>query len=391
MERALRRNIRLLYVMRVIRPFLLVMPVLVPFFQSHGLDQTDIYLLESAYALTIVAFEVPSGYLADRFSRKRSVLLGVSFLVVGFAIWSGATSFGHFLIGQILLGLGFVSISGADSAMAYDSYLALGESERYVKFEGRSNGLSGVSEAVASILGGLLVLVSLRAPAQAQTAVYALLVPLALLLKEPPRARSSGVNPFKDVLRITRYALHGHKEVKWLIFYGAFIETVTRTIVFLTQPYFQMVGIPLSWFGVLWATQLLALGLFSFFAHAYERRIGQKRALVSFVVIGVLSYLVLGISPSIVVLPAILGFYFVRALNLPILYDSINSRVESNMRATVLSVKSLAHNLLYAGIGPFLGVLVDKWSVQVALLTSAGIYSILGIVVLSNMKRQKLV
>jgi hypothetical protein len=288
------------------------------------------------------------------------------------------------------LGLGFVCISGADSALAYDSLLALGAPARYLQFEGRSNGLGGVSEAVASVLGGLLVLISLRTPALAQAAVYTLLVPLTLLLTEPPRVRSAATSHVMGVLRITNYALRGHKEVKWLIIYGALLATMTRTIVMLTQPYFQLVGIPLGWFGTLWASQLLFMGVLSFCASAYERRIGKERALVSFVVICVLSYLVLGAVPSVIVLPAVLGFYFVRATSVPILYDKINSRVDSSMRATVLSVKSLAHNLLYAAVGPFLGMLVDRYSLQVALLVLAGAYGILSTAVMLGMRRWNL-
>ena len=49
------------------------MPIIVLFFQSHGLSLTEIMLLQSAYSLSLALFEIPSGYIADSFGRKNSI------------------------------------------------------------------------------------------------------------------------------------------------------------------------------------------------------------------------------------------------------------------------------------------------------------------------------
>ena len=375
----------------MVRAFLVAVPVLVPFFQENGLSQTQIYVLQSVYALTIVFFEIPSGYFADRFGRRRSMLLGAVLSTLGFVLYSLSYGFAAFLVAEIVFGVGYTFISGADVALAYDSLAAERSESRYLHFESRANSYSGISEAGASVLGGLLALISLRTPVVAMVAIYASLIPLTLLLTEPPRLKRAASNAFVDALRITRYALHGHREIKWLILYGAAMGTLTYTMVWITQPYYQLVGVPLGWFGALWAAQLFAMGIFSRGADRYERWLGKRQALASFVGIGVASYVLLGVAPFMATLPAILGFYFVRGVHMPILQNYVNELVESDIRATVLSVKNVAQKLLYAALGPVIGVVVDAHSLQTALLFSAAIYGCLGVIILVGMKRQRII
>ncbi|BBM87685.1 MFS transporter [Candidatus Uabimicrobium amorphum] len=383
--RDMQRNIYLIYIIRTIRTFLLLVPILVPFFQENGLTQTQIYLVQSIYAIVIVILEIPSGYFADYFGRKYSMLFGVTFSTIGCAIYSVAYGFAAILPGAITLGVAYSFISGADSALAYDSLLAMSEQKEYRKFEAYSYSLTGISEAVASILGGFLALISLRAPVYAQTIVYLSLIPLVILLKEPPRTKREIKNPFREILNISKYALIDHQEIRWLIFYSATLGTLTYTMVWLTQPYYQLLNIPLGWFGVLWAIQLGFMAIFARAANYYEMRMGKKNAFVSFTVIGVISYMVMGIVPSLITLPFILGFYFVRGVHTPIFQDYVNAIVSSEIRATVLSVKNLAQKLQYAILGPMIGVVVDMYSIQMALVFSGIIYGVMGGVTLWRM------
>ena len=390
MNKYMKRNIRLLYFFRIVRNFALFVPIIVPFFQENGLSQTQIYLLQSLFAITIVLLEVPSGYFADCIGRKQSILLGAVLSTIGFILYSISYGFLPLLFAEIVLGIGYSFISGADTALAYDSFATEGNEKGYLRFESRSSGYMGASEATASIIGGFLAVASLRTPIVAQAATYSLTIPLALLLTEPKRIKSATQHPWRNIMRITKYALHGHQEIKWLILYGAAMATLTHTMVWLTQPYYQLVGIPIAWFGVLWAAQLYIMSLFSHNADKYEKWLGKKRALISFPIIGCLSYVILGLLPSLAVLPMLLGFYFVRGVHIPILQDYVNAVVESDIRATVLSVKNLVQKLLYALLGPLIGVVVDAYSLQTALLFSAVLYGGLAVIVLFNMKRLKI-
>ena len=88
----LKRNINLLYAFSFCWLALVIIPVIVPFFASKGLSLADVFVLQSIFALSVVIFEVPSGYLADIIGRRRALILGSVFHGVGFTLLCFATS-----------------------------------------------------------------------------------------------------------------------------------------------------------------------------------------------------------------------------------------------------------------------------------------------------------
>ena len=73
---ALKRNIRVIYALAFFHAFMLIAPVLVPFFESKGLSIAEIFYLQAIFAGTIMLLEAPSGYLADKLGRRTVLLVG---------------------------------------------------------------------------------------------------------------------------------------------------------------------------------------------------------------------------------------------------------------------------------------------------------------------------
>src|SRR3989344_8824337 len=141
MDGLMKRNITLLQFFRVVRNFALFIPIIVPFYQENGLSQTEIYVLQSLFAMTIVLLEVPSGYFADCVGRKQSIFIGSVLSTLGFISYSVATGFFPLLFSEIILGIGYSFISGADIALAYDSFATEKNEKGYLRFQARCNGL----------------------------------------------------------------------------------------------------------------------------------------------------------------------------------------------------------------------------------------------------------
>ena len=120
---------------------MLYMPIVVPFYESNGLSMKDIMVLQGVYSVAIVILEVPSGYLADVIGRRKTLILGAVFGTFGFATYSFSYGFVGFLVAEIILGIGQSCISGADSAMLYDSLLEKGMEKKYTRYEGRITSL----------------------------------------------------------------------------------------------------------------------------------------------------------------------------------------------------------------------------------------------------------
>ena len=55
--------------------FMVIIPVIVPFFEGHGMDMEQIFILQAIFGISVVILEVPSGYVADIIGRKNSLII----------------------------------------------------------------------------------------------------------------------------------------------------------------------------------------------------------------------------------------------------------------------------------------------------------------------------
>lgn len=371
MEQSLKSNIVKLYLIKIAKWFMLFMPIVVLFYQENGLEMQDIFVLQSIYSVVIVVLEIPSGYLADVIGRKTTLIIGSIMGFCGFVIYSLSYSFWGFFMAEITMGIGTSLVSGADSAMLYDTLKAANQKEKYLRFEGKMVSLGNAAEAVAGILGGLLAEISLRTPFFAQTAVSFIGIPAAILLIEPIRQEKITKMNFKDILLIVKYSLYGNSHLKWNIIYSAVIGASTLTMAWFVQPYFKHVDLELSLFGVFWTLLNLSVAITSYIAYKVEYRLGQVKMIIFITLLLPLFYFILSQIHIIWGISILFLFYLMRGLATPVLKDYINRLTESNTRATVLSVRNFMIRLLFAAIGPFLGWYTDHYSLSSALALSS--------------------
>jgi MFS family permease len=387
---SIKSNIWKLMVLNAISWFLLFMPTVVLFFQENGLSMFQVILLQSFFAIGVVTLEIPSGYFADIYGRKKSVIVGSILSCLGFIGFSLSYNFIGFVIAELLLAFGVSFLSGADYALMYDSLVILKQESKYKILQGRLLSVGNFSESIAALVGGLIAVYGLRYTFYAETLITFLAIPLAFTLKEPKRHimdLSSG--HLKSLLRTVKYALHDHKEIKWLILYSALIGAMGFNMVWFIQPYFNLVELPLKYFGIAWAILNFSVGIFTLFAHNFEETLGKTKSIISLLILLFIAYLLLWWFSSIWAITFILIFYLVRGIKGPIFLDYVNQLVSSEMRATVLSVKSMMFRLLFGIIGPFAGWIADMYNLQTALLISGIIFFIPGIVSLLFLWKHK--
>ena len=365
-------NIPRLYLIKIAKWFMLYMPIVVPFYESNGLSMKDIMILQAAYSVAIVVLEIPSGYLADVIGRKKTLIIGAVFGILGFMTYSLSFGFVGFLIAEIILGIGQSCVSGADSAMLYDSLLDKGKEQAYTRYEGRITSLGNVAEAVAGILGGLLAGITIRVPYIAQTFVAFIALPAALTLVEPSRKVPLMKAGMMEILRISRFALFTDRPLRRNILFSAITGTATLTMAWFAQPFFEFSGVDLAWFGILWTSLNLTVAISSYTAHRLEQKLGQKRSVLLIALMIPLGYLALSRFHHATGLIILYLFYLVRGYATPVLKDYINRITASHIRATVLSVRNFIIRLFFAGCGPLLGWVKDVYSLPQA-LTLAGI------------------
>jgi MFS family permease len=96
--------------------FLVVIPVIVPFYRASGLDMREVYLLQSVFAVGTLLLEVPTGYAADLLGRKKTLVAGSLFYGVSFTWLAVASGFRGFVLFELLAAVGVALFSGTDAA-----------------------------------------------------------------------------------------------------------------------------------------------------------------------------------------------------------------------------------------------------------------------------------
>lgn len=375
MLKNLPKNTLQLYLIKIAKWFNLVMPIVVLFYQENGLSMSQIFILKSIYSIAMVATELPSGYLADVWGCRKTLLVGAVMGTFGILIYSISGDFYSFIIAEVVLGIGFSFVSGADSAMLYDSLKAENREEEYIKHEGRITSSGNFAEALAGVAGGLLATISLRTPYYFQIFVAAIGIPAAYFLQEPKHALERTHLKMKEILSIVKLT-YQKPEMRGAIMISSFTGAATLTYAWFVQPYFQKAGVPVSVFGILWTLLNLTAGIFSMYAYRIEKLLGQQITILLIVVFISLGFILTSVEISLAGIAILFGFYMIRGVATPVLKDQINQFTDSKVRATILSIRNFEIRIIFAIIGPVLGYLTDTFSLQTALMAAGIAYFI---------------
>lgn len=175
-------------------------------------------------------------------------------IAAGFGLYNVSQGFFSLLIAELCIGIGYGFRSGADSALAYESLKAIGEEERYRKFEVQAQTYGSIGGIVGAVGGGFIAAWSLELVVVTQTLVALSSIPLAWLLQESPRSIECHEKPrqsLKEMGGVIKYALYSHSQLKWLIWATGLISSTLSLGYWLAQPYYKAAAIPVEWFGVL--------------------------------------------------------------------------------------------------------------------------------------------
>lgn len=366
----MRYQLFVLYLVRALRSFMIVMPVIGIYFLEHGLSVKDIFVLQVIFSIAVILFEVPSGYLADVFGRKVSLVLGAMLGAIGFLLYYLAPSYVGFVFAEIILALSVGFFSGAQSAFLYDMLLQYGRETEYKKFAGRFMSVGTLSEAIGALSATLaLILLEIHTLFLIDAGLIAIAFLFALSLREPRRHEEQ---KHVSMLEAVHFATRENKKLKVLNVFSGFLSASTLTMVWFTQPYWQALDVEVTYFGVMWAALMLASSVGSFYAHHVSGNVRFKTLFGVFGISVFVLYGALGLGAghmaTLLVLPF---FWLLRGVSAPLINDYVNRETASAMRATVLSINQLYARIIFSLLSPFLGWVSDTWSFETAFFASA--------------------
>ncbi len=367
----------------------MIAPILIPFYEANGLSATGVFTVQSAFFIAMFFLEVPSGYIADVFGRRFSIILGSIAFPAGLVIYAFSGSLVGFIIAEAFIALAIAMRSGSDQAMMYDSLKNMKKQKEYKKTEGKAAMLERIGDSIAAPLGGFIGAVNLKLVFFINAAVMAVMTPIALTLKEPARKKIKTSDHAAEIAGILKYCA-SHPKVLLPILMYSLVFGSSIIAIWAYYMYYRELGIGVAWYGLLHAGISLASGAASLYAYKIEKKIGLKYAVLALMPFALFSVL-LGLvsSPGMIIFIFINGF--ILGLSVPVLFDAINKQVPSKIRATVISVANMGRGLFFIIFSHIFGFITDKSSLGNAFIFLGIFYACAGLLIFAMMVRKRVV
>ena len=345
----------------------------------------QLVLMGTAMEAAVFLCEIPTGVVADTYSRRLSLIIG--YLGMGVA-WAavGLVSAPRLVIALwALWGLSYTFTSGAEQAWITDEVGV--EKVGRVFLRGARYGQVG---AVLGLLAQVAVgVVSLRAGV-ILGGVFSIACGLGCLAfmpehgfrRLPREERGSALAELRTTASAgARYAWAAPAILLLIgveLFMGASSEAFDR----LKEAHFlRDVGLPgeidpVIWFGLLWlAGMVLNIAAIGSLIKRVDRggRESVARYLFAFVFLELVAMLVFALTGSIwLAVAGILGVFFARNMAGPLFDTWLNAQItDSSVRATVISLTGQSNAIGQAAGGPMLGVVGNVWGIRAALAGGA--------------------
>lgn len=362
---------------QAMRWFMLVMPIIVLYFKEHGLSMTEVFLLQSIYSVAVLILEIPSGYFADKFGKKKSIVLGSALGVVGYCAYAFIQNFYGFIFAELALGFGASLISGADVALLYESLKAHKNEILFNKALGRMHAVENMSEAISSLLGGFIAASSLVLPFYFQIAMMLGATILSFTLTEVKADQTLEENiPIESFQNAIKMHLFQNKKILWIIIFSGFLGASTLSMTWFSQPYMNMVGLDIKLFGIVWTLISLIVAFSSHISYRLSKSLSLKNMLLLVSILPIIGFFLLSQTNSIWGLSFLGLFAVTRGVSHPLLKTLINEIIPSKFRATVMSVQNFSLRSIFAVCAPFIGWLSDSYSLLFALFSSGAIFGV---------------
>jgi len=371
-------NIPKLYAFSFLKMTLFPMAVITLFWKDHiGLTLTEILLLQGFFSVATLLMEYPSGYVSDRLGYRFSLLFASAVGVAGWLVYTVAGSFAGVLLAEGPLGVSYAFISGSDSALLFETLKSEGREELYARFDGRMNFWAQGGEAAGALFAGLLYAAHPLSPFVLQVGVWLLALGLCRTLAETPAEEvpAPPASHLREAAAVCRRALIDQPPLRATLLLAAFLGVASFFPVWLIQPHMQQTGVPLSWFGPIWAGANLTVALFSLASHRCHFHLGDRGMLLLCLILVVAGYLGLGLVGGV---GSFLFYYLLtamRGLQGPLLRHHLQTAGTRANRASLLSLKSLLFRLLFVAGGPLVGHLADLKGLPFTFLCLAAFFA----------------
>ena len=354
---------------------------LAPFFLQKGLSLSQIFLLQSVFSIALLAWELPSGWLADRKGRALCLKLSYPLDAAAIILYGFSGHFWQFIVLELVLAVANGLMSGIDAALLLDSLKADGREDEYVRLSQRMNALSFAATAVGVPVAVLLVhYVSIGATLVADGLLSGIGIFFVLKLVEAPRFNQS-----QEAVRLSAWhamsKLSRNAEARWLVILTSTLSTATYLGFWMSASYYGELHIPIVLFGVILAVRSLWKAWLS---HRFVHQHHLERNMVSYALLAGAVCIAMA-SGQLWLAWLVLGHDVVQALQGQPLTAKLNVHISHEYRATMNSLVNLVQRLAFSVAGPLVGLLVDRHGLSAGFLATGAVCSVMAFVAIARL------
>lgn len=354
-----------------------------------GMNAIQLVLVGTVLEGTIFLLEVPTGVVADTYSRRLSVIIGVFVIGLAFILEGSLAIYAFVLLAEVIRGVGETFLSGATDAWLADEVGEQHVGEVYLR-SGQINRIVGLAAILVSV--GLAT-IQLNLPVIVGGGLY-LGVGIFLVVAMPekgfqraPHHNASSWQAMVATLRSGAQAVRGKQIMMMLVvvslFSGVASEGFDRLweahlLVDFTFPARELFE-PVVWFGILNACgSLFSLATTELLRRRMETTsrnpVLAARALLVLNTFSVITVLAFALTRSF---PVAFGVIMIRSAIGALLYPLYNAwliqNIEPRVRATVLSMVNQTNAIGQVAGGPVVGAVGTVYSLRSA-ITLAGVF-----------------
>jgi DHA3 family tetracycline resistance protein-like MFS transporter len=351
------------------------------------LSPLQLVLMGTAMEAAVFLFEIPTGVVADTYSRRLSLIIGYLGMGTAWALVAVISAPWAVIMLWAVWGVSYTFTSGAYQAWITDEVGRENIGSLFL----RGQRLSYFGAVAGLVLQVALGVWSLRAGVIAGGVVTIacglaciFLMPETAFRRRPRAERASAFVELRTTAASAARFAWTAPIILMLIGVQLFMGMSSEAFDRLKEAHFlRDVGLPavghldpVVWFGIFWlAGMVIGFVAIGRMIKAVERggRSVVARSLFAFTALELATMLVFALTGSTwVAIAALLGVFFARDLAGP-LYDTwLNKQItDSSVRATVISISGQANAIGQAGGGPVLGLVGNVWGIRAALAAGA--------------------
>jgi MFS family permease len=233
------------------------------FIAQIGFTPQSVGLMAAAYAAVVPLLEIPSGILADRWSRRGVLVIGNVGAMASVLVGGLATGVPTYVVAALLLGVYFAMQSGTFEAVVYDTLLEeTGSSERFERLVGRIRFAESASLVLSAIAGGLLAAATSLRVAYLATLPFLALSTVCLLAFREPRLHETGeYRTIREHVGVTVRTLRRDPRLVPIVALLVLTAVLTQAVIEFGPLWLVEAGTGAGSFGPAWAALMAALGI----------------------------------------------------------------------------------------------------------------------------------